>query len=341
MSRRRYLSTRISLDTVVNDLAVQSDFAALLYTWMIAHAEDSASISASGPDELMLAVVPGRRDKAPADVEDALLLMDALGLVSWDRDAGAVYFDSASFYHYQSMIREERRVDNSSHFSRIPAKPGSAKRRQTPPNAASSAKERRMPQVAPNDASFSLSSSSRKPLARRGGRAAPLTLYTEDFTAWLKVYGNGRDKADAEPLYGYWRDQGATAEELLVAAKNYRASCEGENVTMKYAKTFLAKDPCRWREWVKPETLAPRDQPSPIEIQHEEVICPACGEEVSAKERAESAIWTPSGLVHMVCARNAHTPLGVAEAELRREREPKIAGEIVAGIVKSLPEGES
>ena len=47
MSRRRYLSTEVSLDTRINRLALEAgDFAALLYTWMIPHAEDDASITA-------------------------------------------------------------------------------------------------------------------------------------------------------------------------------------------------------------------------------------------------------------------------------------------------------
>jgi hypothetical protein len=61
--RRRYLSTAISLDATVNKLAVTAgDFAALLFTWMIPHADDDGSITAD-TEELLFTIVPGRRDK--------------------------------------------------------------------------------------------------------------------------------------------------------------------------------------------------------------------------------------------------------------------------------------
>jgi len=82
--------------------------------------------------------------------------------------------------------------------------------------------------------------------------------YGTDFTTWWLAYGNKRDKADAERLYYHWRERGATAEWLLKAAKNYHADCERSGSIQKYARTFLAKEPCRWKEWVKPER-APED----------------------------------------------------------------------------------
>ena len=85
MARRRYLSTNISLDTAVNKLAVEyGDFAALLYTWMIPHAEDDASLSGD-PEEILYTVIPGRRDKTVDDVIAALEGMEKLGLIIWER----------------------------------------------------------------------------------------------------------------------------------------------------------------------------------------------------------------------------------------------------------------
>lgn len=75
MSRRRYLSTDISTDTAVNRLAMKSDFAALLYTWMIPHCGDDASIPADA-EEILLLVMPGRRDKTVLDIEAALQLIE-------------------------------------------------------------------------------------------------------------------------------------------------------------------------------------------------------------------------------------------------------------------------
>lgn len=107
MARRRYLSSAISTDKLVNRLALDAgDFAALLYTWMIPHAADNATLTGD-PEELLMQVFPGRRDKEPEDVAQALAAMAELGLITWD-DCGCVRFP-ASFYKHQTYISAERR----------------------------------------------------------------------------------------------------------------------------------------------------------------------------------------------------------------------------------------
>ncbi len=92
MARRRYLSTDVSKDKVVNRLAMEADdFAALLYTWMIPHAGDDATVEGD-PEELLMVAMPGRRDKQPEDIANALTAMDDRGIIEWDRDAGVVRF---------------------------------------------------------------------------------------------------------------------------------------------------------------------------------------------------------------------------------------------------------
>lgn len=114
MSRRRYVSTAISTDTAVNKLALRGgDFAALLYTWMIPHASDDATINGD-PEELLMIVLPGRRDKSAEDIADALSLMDELELIAWDRDEKIVSFPACAFYKHQSYIKDgERRGANN------------------------------------------------------------------------------------------------------------------------------------------------------------------------------------------------------------------------------------
>lgn len=132
MARRRYLSTTISTDKRVNALAIQyGDFAALLFTWLIPHAEDDATIS-SDPEEIMLAVMPGRRDKTVDHVVIALDGMVTLRLLQHD-ERGYRFPDS--FYEYQTYIGDR------------------AKRRKTPKNA----EEQRT--SAQNAVSFPVSSS--------------------------------------------------------------------------------------------------------------------------------------------------------------------------------------
>lgn len=110
MSRRRYLSTKISQDAKINRLATKhGDFAALLYTWMIPHAEDDGTLSGD-PEELLMTVMPGRRDKDIADIETALTAMHDLGLIVWTRGSEhpCVAFPE-SFYTYQTYVTEKRR----------------------------------------------------------------------------------------------------------------------------------------------------------------------------------------------------------------------------------------
>jgi hypothetical protein len=109
MSRKRSISTKISLDKRINSLAVQGgDFAALLYTWMIPHAEDDARLPGD-PDEVLMTVMPGRRDKSVKDIIAALELMDDLGLIIWNRAESYIEFPTAKFYEYQSYIPTGKR----------------------------------------------------------------------------------------------------------------------------------------------------------------------------------------------------------------------------------------
>lgn len=109
MSRRRYISTDISLDKDVNRLATKyGDFAVLLYTWMIPHAGDDALIKAD-PEELLFMVVPGRRDKNEDNIIEALNGMHDLELIFWDKGNNFIYFPTSSFYKYQTYIKQINR----------------------------------------------------------------------------------------------------------------------------------------------------------------------------------------------------------------------------------------
>ena len=108
MSRRRYVSTEISTDKTINQLARTSDFAALFYTWLIPHAEDDATFDAD-PEELLMKVCPGRRDKEITDIQAVLDLLLEMGLIERCADARRLRFPPKSFYKYQSYISEARR----------------------------------------------------------------------------------------------------------------------------------------------------------------------------------------------------------------------------------------
>lgn len=136
MSRRRYISTEISTDTAVNRLAMKSDFAALLYTWMIPHCGDDACIPADA-EEILLLVMPGRRDKTPEDIEEALRLMQDFGLIHWDDDGKSVNYPPEAFYKYQSYIKDGARRGAHNSAEQRTDDDNSAKQRNSAQNSAS------------------------------------------------------------------------------------------------------------------------------------------------------------------------------------------------------------
>jgi hypothetical protein len=103
MSRRRYISTVISIDRRLQSL---SDSAALLYTWMIPHAEDDATLP-SNAEELANIVVPNRKTWNTRKVALALEEMASAGLITTLN--GTLYFPIVSFYRYQSSIPAHKR----------------------------------------------------------------------------------------------------------------------------------------------------------------------------------------------------------------------------------------
>lgn len=109
IARRRYISTKISLDKVVNRVAQQhGDFVALLYTWMVPHAEDDATLRGD-PEEVWMQVTPGRRDKSTADIRNALLVLAQEGLILWNAEENVIQFPLDSFYEYQTYIPADKR----------------------------------------------------------------------------------------------------------------------------------------------------------------------------------------------------------------------------------------
>ena len=113
MARRRYISTNISTDPKVNILAEKyGDFAALLYTWMIPHVEDNATLTGD-PDELMYKVVPALRSKTREDVINALEAMVTLKLIIWDKDKRIIHFPADNFYKYQRYVKHENRINKN------------------------------------------------------------------------------------------------------------------------------------------------------------------------------------------------------------------------------------
>ena len=109
MSRRRYISTDISIDGQITRLGMKyGDTPVLLYTWMIPHADDDGSITADSL-ELLNTVWPGRRDKTEEDILACLEQLVEFHLILWDQVKKRAYFPVKSFYKYQTYIKPENR----------------------------------------------------------------------------------------------------------------------------------------------------------------------------------------------------------------------------------------
>lgn len=114
MSRRRYISTDISTDPKVADLAEEGGaFPVLLYTWLIPHLDDWGR-APGDPKEIRLMVLPGFPCTSK-DVEQALELMQKVGLIYRYEVAGKKYLcvNPETFYKHQSYIQQKKRKDDS------------------------------------------------------------------------------------------------------------------------------------------------------------------------------------------------------------------------------------
>jgi hypothetical protein len=225
MSRRRYISSAISLDRVINKLASEAgDFAVLLYTWMIPHAEDAARITGD-PEELLYMVVPGRRDKTVDDVESALLHMASLRLIAWRREEGAIYFNTESFYRYQAYIPTAKRADNSRYFS------------------TNGDKRQKAPEVATNPASLSPSPSPKK-------KTSSSADADDGFSDFWMAYPRKIGKAECIKR---WRRMTKTdRSNAILAASNLSAHIASEGVELQYVPhpaTFIGPKR-KWEDWV-------------------------------------------------------------------------------------------
>jgi len=136
MARRRYISTEISVDDRVTELAESNLLVPLLYTWMILHAEDDATLRGT-PRQIKLKVLPGV-PVGSDQIEEALAAMASAGLIEWDREFEVVGFPPTAFYRYQTYVpkRKRRTAPLAEHLRQSVEPPtSSAHQRETPQNA--------------------------------------------------------------------------------------------------------------------------------------------------------------------------------------------------------------
>lgn len=165
MSRKRSISTDISTDTRVAQLAQKAGpLAVLLFTWLIPHVDDWGRYTAD-PMQVKLTVLPAF-DVSLEEIDNALKVIAEVGLIVLYEVEGKRYLSlrPESFYKYQTYIpASKRKVDNSQY----PAPPSNADCHAIPQNATDQRKPpqnathfREMPQNVPSPSpSLSLSPS--------------------------------------------------------------------------------------------------------------------------------------------------------------------------------------
>jgi len=172
MSRRRYLSTDISRDKRVAQLAERAGpVAALLYTWSIPHAADDGTI-VSDPEEFLSEVAPNLVTRGQATVLDAERCIEVgLELGLFASCANGLLRFPESFYKHQTYIRGDRRGTPE------PEPPSNGAAAQIGANQRKSAQ---------NVASFKSSSSSPVKSSSTSESVRPREGVTEDFKQKLE-----------------------------------------------------------------------------------------------------------------------------------------------------------
>jgi len=231
MARRRYITSGISTDALLNAIARDlGEFAALLYTWMVPHAEDDGTLKGNA-EEIRLQVVPGLL-RTSDEVDAVLLRMHTDGLLVWD--GTRVWFPPDAFYGIQSYIPEaKRRTDQPECRNRAK---NAAKRRETPKNTAS--------------LRFSPS-----PSPLRGKNISAPDGFDEFWTA----YPRKRERAAAARCYRRLLSEGVTAADLIAASRNYAAyvlKSGTDDQYVAYGSTFLGPK----RKWEDFVAGVPEDQ---------------------------------------------------------------------------------
>lgn len=103
MANRRMISKSISVSSKVNSV---SDFAALLFTWMIPHTDDYGVLDGS-PGTIKALVVP-RRKQTEKQVSEALQELQQIGLVWWYYYENKQYVQFINFEEHQEGLHKRR-----------------------------------------------------------------------------------------------------------------------------------------------------------------------------------------------------------------------------------------
>lgn len=105
MANRRMLCKSISISEQANDL---DDFTALLFSWMIPHADDYGILPGS-PRKVKALVIP-LRERTADDVEKAIITMVNAGLIWWYQINGEQYIQFRTWEKHQEGLHKRSKA---------------------------------------------------------------------------------------------------------------------------------------------------------------------------------------------------------------------------------------
>ena len=114
MARKRFITSDMSIDEKIADIAVENPVAALMWPWFITGFDDWGRMEAV-PVKIKLSIFPAF-PYTPKDIKEAIDLYDKYGIVHKYEVDGKVYIavEPEKYYKYQTYIRgNKREIDGS------------------------------------------------------------------------------------------------------------------------------------------------------------------------------------------------------------------------------------
>lgn len=244
MARARMLSPMISTDSRVRKLPCPC--AKLLFTWMIAHADNVGRMRGEAA-YVRAAVIPHEPKVSDKDVASWLSEMVALGLITWYSVDGGSYIQLSSWEKHQRLDRMK-----SSAFPAPPATTGNQRLPEVEVEVEVEVEGKDL--VRPGSNARSQSTPEATPEAapkKKRPRTNPEAEHP-DFAAWYAAYPRHTARRKASQAYQAAIKRGASPEALLAGAKAYSGLPDREPRFTKHPATWLNQD-CWLDEQPEPE----------------------------------------------------------------------------------------
>lgn len=224
MANRRMIAKSISISEQVNDL---NDFTALLFSWMIPHADDWGVLPGSAK-KIKALVIP-LRQQTPEEVENALTEMERVGLI-WRYEAdGTKYIQFKTWETHQEGLHKRSKPKFPLFKDVFPG--GSENFSEIPGNSRS---------IEPNLKEKNLKEENLKK-----------TDNGTEFTKFWNVYPRKDRRVEAMEAWVKIISNGAKTDELIAAAKQYAAKVKGTEIKfIKFPSNFLQNSV--YRDYVPP-----------------------------------------------------------------------------------------